>query len=148
LKPEDSGTYECFLPTGQSDRVSLLVSDPNSRQNAQQENQPATQYAIRSYIDRANIYNAEDTETQTCTGMTNGNSLDIEWYNPRGEQVRNDGKFSIEIKVTSEAPLTKVSTLKMHNANDYYDGGRYECRILVGSQKESSFFEVLTRDGN
>lgn len=45
-------------------------------------------YAIRAYVEQPVIRfkNGQNVE-QICTGMTNGNNLEIEWYNQR-QQVR------------------------------------------------------------
>lgn len=89
LKVSDSGEYECYLPNGRKSKVKLNVRDPKSPDTGPSEDdydEEEGQYAIRVYIDKSKLdlkYGQNDV--QICTGMTNGKSLEIEWYNPRGQ---------------------------------------------------------------
>jgi hypothetical protein len=71
--------------------------------------------------------------------------LDIEWYNPRGQLLRNDGKHSINTQTTSESPLSQTSTLTINNLHPS-DAGKYECRAKVDKQKEVTKFELVNED--
>jgi hypothetical protein len=85
LKVEDSGQYECYLPDGRTARVRLTVTAQGA-QPTQAPYQPEGEFAIRVYLERDNIQlRPSQSEEQVCTAMTNGYSLEIEWYNPRGE---------------------------------------------------------------
>ena len=85
LKREDAGEYECFLPDGRRSVVRLIVVDPNE-QNSQTGNQgDAYRYAIRGSVEnQALTFRDGDSVEQTCTGLTNGDALSIEWYGPNG----------------------------------------------------------------
>ena len=79
--------------------------------------------------------------------MTNGPSLEIEWYNQRGQRIQNNRRFEIKTATTSERPLTKVSTLSVSNFDPSADTGSYECRARVNRQRESANFEIKSDDG-
>lgn len=57
--------------------------------------------------------------------------------------IQNNGKYAISTEHISDNPLNKISTLTIQNSNSA-DSGSYECRVVVGRQRESLVFEVLT----
>ena len=90
----NQGQYECFLPNGQSSMVTLKVRDPplqndNDNNDNYDDYTPPEDYAVRAYVSKGELrmrYGSSDENT--CTGMTNGNSMEIQWYNSRGEVRR------------------------------------------------------------
>lgn len=73
--------------------------------------------------------------------MTNGKSLEIEWYNPRGQLIRNNQNFKIQTEQTNDQTLTKTSKLIILNFNPY-NSGTYECRAVIGRQKSIAKFDL------
>ena len=103
-------------------------------------------YAVRASVENPSVkFKSGGSVEQTCSALTNGNSLEIEWYNPRGQLIRNDVKYSINTQTTSESPLSQTSTLRINNLYSS-DAGRYECRAKVDKQRESSKFELISEE--
>lgn len=61
--------------------------------------------------------------------------------------IRNDGKNTISTTLTSEAPMTKTSTLTINNVGPA-DTGYYECRVRVDNQREPIRFELQSEQGD
>ena len=88
MKREDAGEYECYLPDGRRSVVKLNVVDPNEPSGG--DGQPndgqdgnSYKYAIRASVENPSIRFTIGTPVeQTCTGLTNGDSLRIEWFGP------------------------------------------------------------------
>ena len=81
LKREDAGEYECYLPDGRRSTVRLVVKDSNDQSG--QNGQSGGEYAIRGSVE-SQLLKFKDGESveQTCSGLTNGDSLNIEWFGP------------------------------------------------------------------
>jgi hypothetical protein len=63
------------------------------------------------------------------------------------KSLSSDRKYAIAETQRSDSPVSRTSQLKISNANQA-DSGRYECRIMVGKQKESIMFEVMSEGGS
>ncbi|CAF0767900.1 unnamed protein product [Brachionus calyciflorus] len=154
LRIEDSGLYECELPDGRRSQVRLRVtSQDNQPQQTTTQVVPTTRpdydeqiYAIRAYVrDQTIEYKSGDNVEQECDAMTNGNSLEIKWFDPRKQEIKSTSqRFSISTTETSQSPLGKISKLVINGANPA-DSGYYECVVVVGSQKETVQFELKTQ---
>lgn len=105
-------------------------------------------YAIRVNVQKSSVrFRLGDSVDQTCDVITNGDSLEIEWYNQRGQLIRNDRKHTVSVVENGQQPLSKSSTLTILNANSG-DAGRYECRAIVGEQRETTVFDVEIEDSS
>jgi len=137
----DSGDYECYTDSGKvGNRVRLIVRDPSATVR------PSVAYQIRSYVEKSNIdFRTGESHSQTCEGRTNGNELEVKWYNPLGEEIESDREFSVESEVVSRSPLTRRSTLLMSGMRPEM-AGRYECRVSVGGQVDSVSFDLVSMD--
>ena len=103
-------------------------------------------YAVRANIERTSVnFRTGELIEQECTGQTNGESLEIEWYDQRGRSIRNDNTYSVYTDIVQESPLSKSSKLTIRNANRN-SAGIYECRVIVGGQKESVRFELIAQE--
>ena len=103
-------------------------------------------YAVRASVNNPSAkFKSGGSIEQTCNALTNGNSLEIEWYNPRGQLIRNGGKYSINTQTTSESPLSQTSTLIINNLYAS-DAGKYECRAKVDKQREITTFELISEE--
>ena len=77
------------------------MRDPSSPVQPEPELDPIEPYySIRAYIDKSKIeLKYSENDEQTCTGMTNADKLEIEWYNPRGQvyfflkEIYKNGNF-------------------------------------------------------
>lgn len=56
--------------------------------------------------------------------------------------MRSDRKYIITETERSDSPVSRTSKLRISNTNQA-DSGQYECRIMVGGQKESVVFDVM-----
>lgn len=87
LETKDSGEYECYLPNGVASRIKLNVRDPRYSTETDLDYQNDDDlYSVRVYIDKSRLelkYGANDVIT--CEAITNGNNLEIQWYNPKGQ---------------------------------------------------------------
>ena len=82
----NQGEYECYLPSGQSSVVKLTIKDLPQRDNYQGYQRSDESYAVRAYVSKSELklrYGSSDENS--CTGMTNGDSMEIKWYNSRGQ---------------------------------------------------------------
>lgn len=71
LKPEDAGTYECYIKaSNQSDQVSLIVEAERKTISFPSENE------IEARLGQ--------TVHQTCTSMTDGDDLQLNWFKVKG----------------------------------------------------------------
>ena len=61
--------------------------------------------------------------------------------------LNSDRKYIITETQRSDSPVSRTSQLKISNANQA-DSGQYECRIMVGKQRESVMFEVMSEGGS
>lgn len=94
LKMDDSGEYECQSADGRRDKVYLRVYDgdrppaPEERPTDPSTDPSGYKYAVRAYVQETTIrFRNGQTVEQECNAMTNGNNMEIEWYNQR-QQVR------------------------------------------------------------
>lgn len=87
-KKEDSGEYECYLPDGRRSVVRLEVIDPNDQSISGGDSGSqggGYKYAVRGSVENPSLkFKNGDSVEQTCSGLTNGDSLSIEWYGPNG----------------------------------------------------------------
>jgi hypothetical protein len=88
LKKEDAGEYECYLPDGRRSVVRLEVIDPNDQSGSGSGSggqEGGYKYAVRGSVENPSIrFRDGDSIEQTCSGLTNGDTLSIEWYGPNG----------------------------------------------------------------
>ncbi len=143
LRLADSGEYECYTDSGKvGDRVRLIVRDPaaTNRPNVAQA------YQIRTYVEKSNIdFRTGESHTQMCEGMTNGDELEVRWFNKFGKEIESDREFYVRNEVVNTSPLTKKSTLRINGMRSEM-AGRYECRVSVGTQVDSVSFDLISMD--
>ena len=75
------------MPNGIASRIRLNVRDPRySSSDVDYENNEDDLYSVRVYIDKTRVelkYGGNDVIT--CEAITNGNNLEIQWFNPKGQ---------------------------------------------------------------
>jgi hypothetical protein len=100
-------------------------------------------------VEKAELQLSEgESGENSCTGITNGQSLDIEWYSPKGQLISPSGGRLSSSTIISYEPLTIRSVLRIGQASVAEDNGNFECRIISRDQEKSLRFEARVSEAS